>query len=285
MKVSYPNSLAPVITTQPDSKTVSVGSPVSFMVIASGPTLSYQWTRNGTNIVGATGASYTLATTTLADSGAQFRVRVTNSYGSKLSNIAVLTVTTNKPPVAQIVTPAVGTTYFGGMVLNYSGSAVDPENGDLPASAFTWQIDFHHDTHLHPFLPATTGSKSGSVTIPDRGETSANVFYRVILTTIDSGGLVSTTFRDVFPRISHMTFATNPVGLQSSLDGTPLVAPQTITGVVGIKRTIAAPSPQLSPISTKCCFVFQSWSDSLAVSHEISGGRARLDRFSGLFKC
>jgi beta-galactosidase len=99
MKVSYPNSLAPLITTQPASKTVPVGSPVSFMVIANGPTLSYQWTRNGTNIVSATGASYTLTTTTLADSGAQFRVRVTNSYGSKLSNIAVLTVTTNKPPV------------------------------------------------------------------------------------------------------------------------------------------------------------------------------------------
>jgi hypothetical protein len=123
---------------------------VSFTVIASGPSLTYQWSRNGVTISGATSASYTLSTTTLADDGAQFRVRVTNAYGSKLSNIAVLTVSTNKPPTAQIVTPVAGTTYFGGMVLNYSGSSVDPESGDLPASAFTWQIDFHHDiTCIH----------------------------------------------------------------------------------------------------------------------------------------
>ena len=267
MQISYPNSLAPVITTQPASKTVSVGYPVSFTVIASGPSMTYQWSRNGVAISGATSASYTLSTTTLADDGAQFRVRVTNAYGSKLSNIAVLTVTTNKPPTAQIVTPVAGTTYFGGMVLNYSGSSVDPESGDLAASAFTWQIDFHHDTHLHPFLAATTGSKSGSVTIPDRGETSANVFYRLILTTKDSGGLTTTVFRDIPPRISQMTFATNPVGLHFSLDGAPLVGPQTITGVVGIKRTIAAPSPQLKNAIN---YVFQSWSDGLAMSHEIS---------------
>jgi len=267
MQISYPNSLAPVITTQPASKTVSVGYPVSFTVIASGPSMTYQWSRNGVTISGATSASYTLSTTTLADDGAQFRVRVTNAYGSKLSNIAVLTVSTNKPPTAQIVTPVAGATYFGGMVLNYSGSSGDPESGDLAASAFTWQIDFHHDTHLHPFLPATTGSKSGSVPIPDRGETSANVFYRLILTTKDSGGLTTTVFRDIPPRISQMTFATNPVGLHFSLDGAPLVGPQTITGVVGIKRTIAAPSPQLKNAIN---YVFQSWSDGLAMSHEIS---------------
>jgi len=268
MRISYTNSLAPVITTQPTSQTVSVGSPVSFVVAASGSTpFSYQWLRNGANVSGATSASYTLSSTTLADNGAQFRVRVTNTHGSKLSNVAVLTVTSNRPPNGKILTPAAGTTYAGGMVINYSGSANDPEDGDLPASAFTWQIDFHHDNHLHPFLPATTGSKSGSVRIPDRGETSANVFYRVILSTKDPGGLVSTTFRDIFPRTSHMTLATNPSSLQILLDGQPQVTPLTITGVVGIKRMIAASSPQLK---NGINYVFQSWSDGQAASHEIS---------------
>jgi hypothetical protein len=45
------------------------------------------------------------------------------------------------------------------------------------------------------------------------------------------------------------------------------VGPQTITGVVGIKRAIAAPSPQLKNAIN---YVFQSWSDGLAMSHEIS---------------
>jgi hypothetical protein len=268
MQVSTSDSLAPTISTQPASKTVSVGSSVTFSVVATGAApLTYQWLRNGVNIGGATLASYTLATAALSDTGAQFQVRVANSNGSKLSAIAVLTVTANKPPSAEILTPTAGTTYFGGMVINYSGSGVDPEDGTLPASAFTWQIDFHHDTHLHPFLPATTGSKTGTVTIPDRGETSANVFYRLILTTKDSAGLVTTVYRDIVPQTSQMTFTTSPTGLQLSLDGVPLVAPQTVTGVVGIKRTIAAASPQIKDGLTD---TFKSWSDGQPASHEIS---------------
>ena len=78
-----------------------------------------------------------------------------------LSNVATLSVTSDKPPVGQILTPVQGTTYFGGMVVHYSGSASDFEDGDLPASAFTWQVDFHHNSHIHPFIPPTTGSKTG----------------------------------------------------------------------------------------------------------------------------
>ena len=163
MKVSYSQNLSPVITTQPKSQLLSVGYPVTFSVTASGPTpYSYQWMRNGVNISGATARTYRIAQTTLNDNGARFRVRVTNPYGSVLSNAAVLSVTTNKPPTAQILTPVADTTYFGGMVVNYSGSASDYEDGTLPASAFTWQVDFHHDTHIHPVVPPTTGSKMGT---------------------------------------------------------------------------------------------------------------------------
>jgi hypothetical protein len=199
--------------------------------------------------------------------GAQFRVRVSNAYGSTLSNAAMLSVTSDRPPVGHILTPAQGTTYFGGMVVNYSGSASDFEDGDLPASAFTWQVDFHHNTHIHPFIAATTGSKTGTFTIPNRGETSANVFYRLILKVEDSAGLTHIVSRDILPRKADMTFATHPAGLQITLDGQNRMTPFTVTGVVGIKRAIAAPSPQtLNGLR----YVFQSWSDGGAISHEIS---------------
>ena len=52
----------------------------SFSVVATGTApLSYQWRRNGTNISGATNASYVLNPTALSDNGAQFSVVVTNS--------------------------------------------------------------------------------------------------------------------------------------------------------------------------------------------------------------
>jgi len=268
MKIRYTRNSSPVITTQPTSTLVSVGYPATFSVTASGPSpYSYQWLRNGVNISGANARTYRIAPTTLADNGARFRVRVSNAFGNALSNVATLSVTSDKPPLAQILTPAQGTTYFGGMVVNYSGSASDFEDGDLPASAFTWQVDFHHDTHLHPFIAATTGSKTGTFTIPTRGETSSNVYYRIILKVKDSAGLTRTVTRDILPRKADLTFATTPAGLQITLDGEQRVTPFTVTGVVGIKRAIAAPSPQMV---NGLSYIFQSWSDGRARIHEIS---------------
>jgi glucose/arabinose dehydrogenase len=268
MKVSYSANLSPVITTQPASQLVSVGYPATFSVAASGsPPYSYQWKRNGVDIFGATAPSYKF-TTTLADNGAHFRVRVSNAYGSVLSNVATLSVTTDKPPTAQILTPVSGTTYFGGMVVNYSGSASDFEDGDLPASAFTWQVDFHHNSHIHPFIAARTGSKKGSFTIPKRGETSSNVYYILTLKVIDSAGLTKTIVRNILPQKAKMTFVTQPAGLKISLDGQdPRLTPFTVTGVVGIIRSISTPTPQTLNGSS---YVFQAWSDGGARSHEIS---------------
>jgi hypothetical protein len=268
MKIRYTTNSSPVITTQPTSQLVSVGYSATFSVAASGPSpYSYQWMRNGVNITNATASSYKFATT-LADNGAQFRVRVSNAFGNTLSNVAILSVTSNKPPLGQILTPAQGTTYFGGMVVNYSGSASDKEDGILPASAFTWRVDFHHDSHVHPFIPPTTGSKTGTFTIPNRGEVSSNVYYYITLKVVDSVGLTSTTVRNILPRKANMTFATQPAGLKISLDGgSGRVAPFTVTGVVGIIRSIAAPTPQ---ILNGTSYNFQSWSDDRARIHQIN---------------
>jgi glucose/arabinose dehydrogenase len=267
MKVRYSSNFSPVITTQPKSQLVSVGYPVTFSVAVSGSTpYSYQWKRNGVDIFGATAPSYKF-TTTLADDGAQIRVRVSNAYGSVLSNVATLSVTTDKPPTAQILTPVSGTTYYGGMVINYSGSASDFEDGDLPASAFTWKVDFHHDSHIHPFMAARTGNKKGSFTIPKRGETSSNVYYILTLKVIDSAGLSKSVVRNILPQKAKMTFVTEPAGLKISLDGqAPRLTPFTVTGVVGIIRSISAPTPQTLNGSS---YVFQAWSDGGARSHEI----------------
>ena len=82
----------PGIVTHPASQTVVTGQAATFSVVATGTSLSYQWQKNGTDIAGATGASYTTPPATLADNGSVFRVNVTNSVGSVMSNGAVLTV-------------------------------------------------------------------------------------------------------------------------------------------------------------------------------------------------
>ena len=84
---------APSITTQPTSQTVSVGQTASFSVTASGTApLSYQWSKDGTAISGATSSSYTTPAATASDNGALFTVVVSNSAGSVASSAATLTV-------------------------------------------------------------------------------------------------------------------------------------------------------------------------------------------------
>jgi hypothetical protein len=84
---------APTITTQPANQTVTIGQTATFSVTASGtPTLTYQWQKAGTNIGGATAASYTTPATAATDSGTTFDVVVINSIGNVTSNSATLTV-------------------------------------------------------------------------------------------------------------------------------------------------------------------------------------------------
>ena len=92
----------PTITTQPVSTTVQAGNAATFTVAATGTVpLSYQWTKNGTN-VGTNSATYTTAATTSADNSAQIQVTVSNSAGSTPSNTVTLTVTSTPPPPSSV---------------------------------------------------------------------------------------------------------------------------------------------------------------------------------------
>ena len=244
-KITFTGSTAPVITTQPQSISVAEGNSASFTVTANGSQpLSYQWRKNTVNISGATSSTYTIPVVSTGDAG-NYSVVVSNSAGNATSNNAVLTVTpANQLPTATINTPGAGATYAGGNFINFSGTGTDPEQGSLPASAFEWYVIFHHDAHTHPGPTAPDGVTSGSFSIPNSGETAANVFYRLYLVVTDAQGARDTAFTDILPRTSTITLNTNPQGLQITLDGQPFTAPLTVTSVEGMLRTIGAPSPQ-----------------------------------------
>ena len=93
--------IAPSILGQPQDVSVLDGANASFTVSAQGDALSYQWLRNGVDISGATGPTLALGAVTLAQSGALYTSRVSNTAGSVLSAAARLTV------VAQAVAPSI----------------------------------------------------------------------------------------------------------------------------------------------------------------------------------
>jgi glucose/arabinose dehydrogenase/regulation of enolase protein 1 (concanavalin A-like superfamily) len=270
--IGYTGSLAPQITQQPVDQTVLVGDAATFNVTAAGtPPLGYQWQRDGTNIVGASASSNSLAAVSTADDGSSFRCVVTNASGAVTSNPALLHVTTSKPPVGTITSPPNGLLYAAGDTIPFAGTATDTEDGNLPDSAFSWTMVFHHNTHTHPYLGPTNGVTNGSFVIPTQGETATNVWYRINLTVSDSAGQTQTTFADVRPRTANITLLTSPPGLQVTLDGQPVLPPVSIGSVVGMERTLGAISPQTSGGTT---YQFVSWSDGGAATHTISSPAA-----------
>ena len=92
---------APAITIQPWSQTVALGRTVAFNAAASGtPSPTYQWTRDGIALAGATGATLILSATTDADTGT-YQCIVTNDAGSATSDAVTLTIAST-PDVGRI---------------------------------------------------------------------------------------------------------------------------------------------------------------------------------------
>ncbi len=253
-RIQYTTNQSPDIVQHPDDLRLAVGETATFETSASGsPPLQYQWQRNNgtgwTNIAGATSSRYTISAVSLTDNGARFRCIVSHGSLTATSNAATLTVVNGKRPQATIDLPTEGTRYRGGDTISYRGTATDPDDGTLPENAFTWWVVFHHADHTHPFIlppepPATSGTRSGAFVIPRTGETDADVWYRIYLKVRDQDGLEYITYRDVRPRTILLTVATTPPGLQVVLDSETVTAPISRLSVVGIERTLGAPSPQ-----------------------------------------
>jgi uncharacterized protein (TIGR02145 family)/uncharacterized repeat protein (TIGR02543 family) len=93
--------VAPAITIQPTSKTVTAGKSAVFSVIASGTALYYQWYKDTSAIQRAVFSEYTIPVATIADSGKSFKCMVFNSVDTVISSVAKLTVTKN------VIAPAI----------------------------------------------------------------------------------------------------------------------------------------------------------------------------------
>lgn len=258
-KIIYPANQRPLFTSHPADVTVAVGEPATFTATVNSPTpVMYQWQRDSANILGATSATYRINTTVVGDHGARFRLVATNTAGNTTSNEGVLTVINSRRPTGTITAPTADSTYRGGDTINFAGSGTDPEDGDLTASAFTWQVDFHHDDHVHPHVAPIQGITSGSFVVPTATHPEGTLFFRIYLTVRDSAGLTHTSFRDVTPQRSRVTINASHAGLRVNVNGQPQALPHTVNAVVNTDLPLEAPQVQAVGDIT---YQFVNWSN------------------------
>ena len=87
------------ITSQPTNQTGTLGSAVTFSVVAAGESPVYQWFRNGLAISGATSATYTISSAQLSDVGS-YTAQISNLYSTVTSNAVTLTGSSAAPTIA-----------------------------------------------------------------------------------------------------------------------------------------------------------------------------------------
>jgi hypothetical protein len=154
----------PTLVAQPASRTVVAGASVSFSVSASGfGVLSYQWSRNGVALPGATFPTLTLDTVQVSQAG-DYTATVTNAGGSVTSSAARLTV--QAPPTLPVIaTPPTGQSVAVGGTVTLS--VVASGEGTL---SYAWQ------KNGFPVLGAT----AATLTIPNAQVADSGTYTVVV---------------------------------------------------------------------------------------------------------
>ncbi|HSU53428.1 MAG TPA: LamG-like jellyroll fold domain-containing protein, partial [Candidatus Dormibacteraeota bacterium] len=173
----------PTILVQPTNVLVNVGGSANFSVLASGvPTLTYQWRKNGTNIV-STASIFRLVGITLADAGT-YKVVVSSPAGSSTSTEAILTV--NQPPLASNL--AAGTKTNTPLVIAIDkllASATDPDGDPLSLSVVSGtstnggSVVRGADSVTYTPQPSYIGSDRFTYTVADGRGGSASAFVLI----------------------------------------------------------------------------------------------------------
>ncbi len=180
-------SAKPAITTQPLAQSAITGQAVTFTVAATGsPAPTYQWQLSSdggvsfSNISGATGSSYTLASTAATDSGKRYRVVVSNSQGTVTSIAIALTVSAGVTP--SVVSDAVE------VIANYpdndfgavrTGTFAVAATG-TPTPSYQWQVSV--DAGLS--YTNVNGATASSYTTPPVGKADNGKLFRAVISNV-----------------------------------------------------------------------------------------------------
>ncbi len=161
-----PTNVAPAFTSQPQAQTtLTAGSALTLTVAATGtPAPTFQWSKNGAAITGATSATFTIPAATVADSGS-YTVQIINAAGAVTSNAAVVTVS---PPVSNGIAAAITQSPGAQTVIAGATVAFNASASGTPAPTFQWFKDgsaLSGQTKPTLILTNVTAANAGSYTV------------------------------------------------------------------------------------------------------------------------
>jgi hypothetical protein len=235
-----PAATAPTLLQGPVSQAVTEGASVSFTVSAAGTApMTYQWSRDGVALPGATLATLTLGSVRLADAGA-YSVVVTNAVGSVTSGTATLQVS------AAVVGPTL-TTSPASLTVNEGqpASFTVVASGTAPL-AYVWS------KNGTPIGGATTATLTiASAQLSDQGSYTVTVSNAA--GTITSPAAVLTVDAAIASRISNVSVRTTLaaeqtlfVGLTMSGGEKPILVRAVGPGLAAFGVPDTMPDPRLA---------------------------------------
>ena len=228
---------------------------------ADGDALTYAWDLDGDGAYDdSTAATVQHTYTTTGTVTARLRV----SDGTASSTTSTQINVANTAPTATITSPGPAFTWKVGDAIIFSGSATDPEQGTLPASALTWSLIMHHcpsDCHTHT-ITSLSGA-SGSFTAPDHEYPS---YLELKLTARDAQGLTDSKSVRLDPKTVTTTFTTTPAGLPVTVQDKSGKSPLGATTIIGSSVSVATDPVQ--NIANQL-YRFGLWSDGGARDHNL----------------
>ncbi|HEY8559113.1 MAG TPA: PQQ-dependent sugar dehydrogenase [Pyrinomonadaceae bacterium] len=253
----------------PSANPTSGDAPLTVVFDASastdpdGDALGYSWNFGD----GATSSGATVSHT--YNAAGTFNAAVTVTDGRGGTGTATVRIDAgNTAPVPVINAPTATQLFRVGETVTLNGAATDAQDGTLPANRLTWEVILHHNNdHTHPFVPATAGNNiTFTAPAPEDLPAAVGSFLEIRLTATDANGLSATVTRNFQPRRVNITLATNPAGLNLTVNGAAIAGGTTFVSWDGYLLNVGAPDQTANGQS----YVFQSWSDGGARTHNIA---------------
>ena len=154
-------NLLPQITGHPATQTAAPRETVTLSVVASGiGPFNYQWYKNGSVILGPTGASYSF--TASAEAPAAYVVRVGNANGYTFSDKAIVSIYASAPTITSISPPTLPPSSSPQLITIHGTNFKLP--GDPNASSLVF-YDLANNPHAYTPINVTATSMQCNLTV------------------------------------------------------------------------------------------------------------------------